>query len=71
MLALLKSQVDVMKTSSKRVSTQSEQHGCVQQVGAMLLIGIVLFLLSKTHLVDSVVLLLESVYLNYKVAKKK
>ena len=33
MLSVLKSQVEVMKTSTKRLTTQTEQHGCVQQVG--------------------------------------
>ena len=36
MLSSLKSQVEVMNTSFKRMSTQSEQHGCVQQVCVIL-----------------------------------
>ncbi|XP_078359785.1 inositol 1,4,5-triphosphate receptor associated 2-like isoform X2 [Oculina patagonica] len=35
MLAVLKSQVEVIKKSSRRVSTQTEQHGCVQQEARM------------------------------------
>lgn len=35
MLSSLKSQVEVMNTSFKRMSTQSEQHGCVQQEARM------------------------------------
>ena len=47
MLSVLKSQVEVMKTSTKRLTTQTEQHGCVQQVGFVRIVSFIFPSLDK------------------------